>query len=396
MTNEREVVIVSGVRTAIGTYGGALKGFPAVELAGRCVAEAVRRAGIKPDDVGHTVFGNVVHSEPRDAYMARCAAILGGLPDSTPALSVNRLCGSGLQAIVSASQGILLGETDCAVAGGAENMSNAPYYMPNLRWGQRMGDGQAVDAVTAALQDPFGNGHMGCTAENLAERYGIGREDQDLLAVESHQHAASRAWEENRFGGQILPVEVRSRKGVKVFERDEHYRADATIEGMAKLRPVFQKDGSVTAGNASGINDAAAAVVLMESKAAEAKGVEPMARLVGYSYAGVDPKYMGIGPVPAVRDVMKKTGLSIADMDVIELNEAFAAQALAVIRELNLPMEKTNTCGSGISLGHPVGATGAILAVKALYELQRTGGRYGLITMCIGGGQGNAVIIERI
>ncbi|MEW8040369.1 MAG: beta-ketothiolase BktB [Candidatus Thiodiazotropha endolucinida] len=396
MTNEREVVIVSGVRTAIGTYGGALKGFPAVELAGRCVAEAVRRAGIKPDDVGHTVFGNVVHSEPRDAYMARCAAILGGLPDSTPALSVNRLCGSGLQAIVSASQGILLGETDCAVAGGAENMSNAPYYMPNLRWGQRMGDGQAVDAVTAALQDPFGNGHMGCTAENLAERYGIGREDQDLLAVESHQHAAARAWEENRFGGQILPVEVRSRKGVKVFERDEHYRADATIEGMAKLRPVFQKDGSVTAGNASGINDAAAAVVLMESKAAEAKGVEPMARLVGYSYAGVDPKYMGIGPVPAVRDVMKKTGLSIADMDVIELNEAFAAQALAVIRELNLPMEKTNTCGSGISLGHPVGATGAILAVKALYELQRTGGRYGLITMCIGGGQGNAVIIERI
>ncbi|MEW8153012.1 MAG: acetyl-CoA C-acyltransferase family protein [Candidatus Thiodiazotropha endolucinida] len=395
MTNEREVVIVSGVRTAIGTYGGALKGFPAVELAGRCVAEAVRRAGIKPDDVGHTVFGNVVHSEPRDAYMARCAAILGGLPDSTPALSVNRLCGSGLQAIVSASQGILLGETDCAVAGGAENMSNAPYYMPNLRWGQRMGDGQAVDAVTAALQDPFGNGHMGCTAENLAERYGIGREDQDLLAVESHQHAA-RAWEENRFGGQILPVEVRSRKGMKVFERDEHYRADATIEGMAKLRPVFQKDGSVTAGNASGINDAAAAVVLMESKAAEAKGVEPMARLVGYSYAGVDPKYMGIGPVPAVRDVMKKTGLSIADMDVIELNEAFAAQALAVIRELNLPMEKTNTCGSGISLGHPVGATGAILAVKALYELQRTGGRYGLITMCIGGGQGNAVIIERI
>ncbi len=395
MTNDREVVIVSGVRTAIGTYGGAFKGFPAVELAGRCVAEAVRRAGIKPDAVGHTVFGNVVHSEPRDAYMARCAAILGGLPDSTPALSVNRLCGSGLQAIVSASQGILLGETDCAVAGGAENMSNAPYYLPNLRWGQRMGDGQAVDAVTAALQDPFGNGHMGCTAENLAERYGISREDQDLLAVESHQHAA-RAWEQNRFGGQILPVEIRSRKGVKVFERDEHYRADATIEGMAKLRPVFQKDGSVTAGNASGINDAAAAVVLMESKAAEAKGVEPMARLVGYSYAGVDPKYMGIGPVPAVRDVMKKTGLSIADMDLIELNEAFAAQALAVIRELNLPMEKTNTCGSGISLGHPIGATGAILTVKALYELQRTGGRYGLITMCIGGGQGNAVIIERM
>lgn len=395
MNSEREVVIVAGVRTAIGTYGGGLKDVPAVELAGRCVAAAVERAGIAAERVEHAFFGNVIHSEPRDAYMARCAAILGGLPESTPALTVNRLCGSGLQAIVSASHSILLGEVDCAVAGGAESMSRAPYYLPGLRWGQRLGDGQAVDAVTAALQDPFGNGHMACTAENLADKYGISRQDQDALAVESHLRAA-RAWEEDRFAGQIVPVELETKRGVKVFERDEHFRPDASLEGMAKLRPVFKKDGSVTAGNASGINDAAAAVVLMERGAAEKLGARPLARLVGHSYAGVDPAYMGIGPVPAVRSLLERTGLSIADMDVIELNEAFAAQALAVIRELGLPMDKTNPNGSGIGLGHPVGATGAIISVKAVHELHRTGGRFALITMCIGGGQGNAAIIERI
>ncbi len=395
MMNEKEVIIASAVRTAIGTYGGELKAVTTVDLAAGCVSEAVSRAGVESEAVGHTVFGNVVHSEPRDAYLARCASILGGLPESTPALTVNRLCGSGLQAIVSASQGILLSEYDCAVAGGAENMSRVPYYLPGLRWGQRMGDGQAIDGVSAALHDPFGHGHMGCTGENLAQKYGISREEQDALAVESH-HRAAQAWEENRFAEQIVPVEIKSRKGVKIFDRDEHFRADASLEGMASLRTAFQKDGTVTAGNASGINDAAAALVLMERQAAEDKNIKPLARLVGYAYAGVDPKYMGIGPVPAVRSVMEKTGLSIADMDTIELNEAFAAQALAVIRELDLPMEKTNPNGSGISLGHPIGATGAIITVKALHELQRIDGRYALITMCIGGGQGNAAIIERL
>ncbi|MCP4187877.1 MAG: acetyl-CoA C-acyltransferase family protein [Gammaproteobacteria bacterium] len=395
MINEKEVIIASAVRTAIGTYGGELKAVTTVDLAAGCVSEAVSRAGVESEAVGHTVFGNVVHSEPRDAYLARCASILGGLPESTPALTVNRLCGSGLQAIVSASQGILLSEYDCAVAGGAENMSRVPYYLPGLRWGQRMGDGQAIDGVSAALHDPFGHGHMGCTGENLAQKYGISREEQDALAVESH-HRAAQAWEENRFAEQIVPVEIKSRKGVKIFDRDEHFRADASLEGMASLRTAFQKDGTVTAGNASGINDAAAALVLMERQAAEDKNIKPLARLVGYAYAGVDPKYMGIGPVPAVRSVMEKTGLSIADMDTIELNEAFAAQALAVIRELDLPMEKTNPNGSGISLGHPIGATGAIITVKALHELQRIDGRYALITMCIGGGQGNAAIIERL
>ncbi len=395
MPQQKEVTIVSAVRTAIGTYGGDLKDVPAVEMAGRCVSEAVNRAGIEADSVEHVFFGNVVHSEPRDAYLARCATIIGGLPETTPALTVNRLCGSGLQAIVSASQGILLGEYDCAVAGGAENMSRVPYYLPGLRWGARLGDSQAIDGVTAALQDPFGNGHMGCTAENLAAKYGISREDQDALAVESHLRAA-RAWEEERFKDQIVPIEIKHRKGVKIFDRDEHFRGDATVEGMASLRAVFQKDGTVTAGNASGINDAAAALVLMERGAAEASGIKPLARLVGYAYAGVDPKIMGIGPVPAVRSVMEKTGLSISDMDTIELNEAFAAQALSVIRELDLPMDKTNPNGSGISLGHPIGATGAVIATKALYELERVNGRYALITMCIGGGQGNAAIIERL
>jgi acetyl-CoA C-acetyltransferase len=395
MSNEREVIIASAVRTAIGTYGGGLKDVPTADLAATCVREAVSRSGIDAETVGHTVIGNVVHSEARDAYLARVASVLGGLPESTPALTVNRLCGSGLQAIVSASQGILLGEYDTAVAGGAENMSRVPYYLPGLRWGQRMGDGQAIDGVSAALQDPFGNGHMGCTGENLAEKYGISREEQDALAVESHQRAA-KAWAENRFSDQIVPIEIKSRKGTKVFDRDEHFRADITLDDLASLRAVFQKDGTVTAGNASGINDAAAALVLMNRDTAKSQGIKPLARLVGYSYAGVDPKYMGIGPVPAVQSLMQKTGLSIADMDTIELNEAFAAQALSVIRELDLPMDKTNPNGSGISLGHPIGATGAIITVKALHELQRIDGRYALVTMCIGGGQGNAAIIERL
>ena len=395
MSTTREVVIASGVRTAIGTYGGSLVDSPAVELAGKCVAAAVSKAGIGPDAVEHTFFGNVVRTEARDAYLARCAAILGGLPESVPALTVNRLCGSGLQAIVSAAQSILLGEADCAIAGGAESMSRAPYNLPGMRWGQRLGDGAAEDTLTAALHDPFGNGHMGCTAENLAVKYAITRAEQDALAVESHRRAA-RAWDEGRFAGQVVPIEVMSRRETRVFDRDEHFRPDANVGSLAKLKPAFKENGTVTAGNASGLNDAAAALVLMERRAAEHAGVRPLARLVGYSYAGVDPAYMGIGPVPAVRSLMEKTGLSVADMDVIELNEAFAAQALAVMRELDLPDDKTNANGSGISLGHPVGATGAVIAVKALHELHRTGGRYALITMCIGGGQGNAAIIERV
>jgi acetyl-CoA C-acetyltransferase len=392
---ERETVIVAGVRTAVGSYGGSLKTVPAVELAGQCVAAAVVRAGISAGDVEHVIFGNVIHSEPRDAYMARCAAILGGLSELTPALTVNRLCGSGLQAMVSASQCIQLGEADCVVAGGAENMSRAPFNLPDMRWGKRLGDSTAVDAVTAVLQDPFGNGHMGCTAENLADQYGISRDAQDALAVESHRRAA-RAWAEGRFDTQIVPIKPETRRGESVFERDEHFRAEVSLDEMARLRPAFREHGSVTAGNASGINDAAAALVLMERRAAEEAGVQPLARFIGHAYAGVDPAYMGIGPVPAIRALMKTTGLSIGEMDVIELNEAFAAQALAVSRELDLPSTKTNPNGSGISLGHPIGATGAVIAVKAIHELQRVGGRYALISMCIGGGQGNAAVIERI
>jgi len=393
--SQREVVVVSGVRTAIADFGGSLKDIPPTELAGQVVAEAVQRAGISGEEIGHCVIGNVTHSDRRDMYLSRVAALKGGLPEQTPAVTVNRLCGSGLQSIVSTAQLILLGDCDAAVAGGAESMSRAPYWVPNARFGARMGDVTMVDPMTGALTCPIENVHMGITAENIAEQWGISREEQDVLAVESHNRA-ERATVAGYFKDQILPIEVKSRKGIEVFDRDEHVRPGACLADMAKLRPAFKKDGTVTAANASGINDAAAALVLMERGAAEAKGVSPMARIVAYSFAGVEPKYMGIGPVPAVKQLLEKTGLTVADIDVWEVNEAFAAQAIAVCRDLELPMEKVNPNGSGISLGHPIGATGSLITVKALYELQRTRGKYAVVTMCIGGGQGIAALFERV
>jgi acetyl-CoA C-acetyltransferase len=393
--NGRDVVVLSGVRTAIGNFGGSLKDQPPSELAAQVVREAVRRAGVEPTEIGQVVFGNIIHTDGHDHYLARVAGVKGGLPVDVPALTLNRLCGSGLQAIISAAQTIMLGDADAAVAGGAESMSRSPYWAHAMRWGARMNDVAMVDAMVAALSDPFDDVHMGVTAENIARKWEITREDQDALAVESHKRAAA-AIAEGRFKDQILPVEIKVKGGVQMFDTDESVRPDTSLEKLAKLRPVFDKQGTVTAGNASSINDAAAAVVLMERSVAEQRGYKPMGRLVGYSVVGVDPKYMGIGPVPAVRKVLERTGLSIDDIDLFELNEAFAAQALAVIRELDLPMEKVNPNGSGISLGHPIGATGAILTVKALYELQRTGGRYACVTMCIGGGQGIAAIFERL
>jgi acetyl-CoA C-acetyltransferase len=389
----REVVVLSGVRTAIADFGGALKDVPPTELAGKVVAEAVSRSGLAAEDIGHCVIGSVVHSDRRDMYMSRVAALKGGLPVETPALTVNRLCGSGLQAVVSAAQMVMLGDCDAAVAGGAESMTRAPYWLPSARFGAKMGDAQMVDPMMGALTCPIGDTHMGITAENLAEKYDISREQQDELAAQSHRRA-QRAIEEKRFEGQILPIELKTRKGVTVFEQDEHVRFDCTAQSMEKLRPAFKKDGSVTAGNASGINDAAAAVVLMERKAAEAKGLKPLAKLVAYALAGVDPSIMGYGPVPAVRQMLKKANVAIEDIDIWEANEAFAAQALTVSNELGLDPEKVNPNGSGIGLGHPIGATGALLTVKALYELQRIGGRYAVVTMCIGGGQGIAALFE--
>ena len=395
MSNGREVVVLSGVRTAIGGFGGSLKDQPPSELAAQVVREAVKRAGVDPREVGHVVFGNVIHTDVHDHYLARVAGVKGGLPVETPALTLNRLCGSGLQAIVSAAQSILLGDANVAVAGGAENMTRSPYMSMSMRWGARMNDAQLVDVMVGALSDPFDDCHMGITAENVAKRWEISREDQDKLAVESHRRAVA-AIDAGYFKDQILPIEIKVKGGTAPFDTDETVRRDASLEKMAKLRPVFDKSGSVTAGNASSINDAAAAVVLMERGLAEQRGLKPLGRLVGYSHAGVDPKYMGIGPVPAVRLLLEKTGLTVADIDVFEVNEAFASQALAVARDLELPADKTNPNGSGISLGHPIGATGCILTVKALYELQRTGGRYALVTMCIGGGQGIAAIFERL
>jgi acetyl-CoA C-acetyltransferase len=391
----REVVVVSGVRTAIGTYGGSLKDIPTTELASQVVRESMSRAGVEGKDVGHVVFGHVVNTEPRDMYLSRVAAINGGCAEGTPAFNVNRLCGSGLQAIISASQAILLGDADVAIGGGAENMSRGPYASLSARWGARMGDTKMVDMVVGALHDPFHTIHMGVTAENIAAKWGISREDQDRLAVESHNRA-QRATEAGYFKSQIVPVMLKSKKGEVAYETDEHFRANCSLADMAKLKPVFLKEnGTVTAGNASGINDAAAAVVLMEAGTAKARGLKPMARLVAYAHAGVDPKFMGIGPVPATQKALQKAGLSVNDLDVIEANEAFAAQACAVTRDLGLDPAKVNPNGSGISLGHPIGATGALITVKALYELERIGGRYALVTMCIGGGQGIAAIFER-
>ncbi len=395
MSSEREVVILSAVRTAIGKYGGSLKDHPPTELAAAVVREAVKRAGVEASEVGHVVFGNVIHTDVHDMYLSRVAAIKGGLPVETPAFTLNRLCGSGLQAIVSAAQLVQLGDADVAVAGGAENMSRGQYWVPGLRWGQRLNDGAVVDATVGALTDPFDDCHMGVTAENVATKWHVGREEQDALAVESHRRAAL-ALASGYFKEQIVPIEVKTNAGPAVFDADEHVRAGASLAAMAKLKPVFDKHGTVTAGNAAGINDAAAAVLLMERRVAEQRGLRPLARLVAYAHAGVEPRCMGIGPVPAVRAVLGRAKLSVGDLDVIEVNEAFAAQALAVIRDLGLPDDRTNPNGSGISLGHPIGATGCILTVKALYELQRVDGRYALVTMCIGGGQGIAAVYERL
>ena len=395
MTENNDVVVLSGTRTAIGRYGGGLKDIPPCDLAATVVREAVRRSTVDPEDFGHAVFGNVIHTEVRDMYLSRVAAVNGGLPVEVPALTVNRLCGSGLQAIVSAAQMITLGDDEVAVAGGAESMSRGQYWVPGLRWGQRMGDGKVIDAVVGGLSDPFTACHMGVTAENVAEDYGISREDQDALAVESHRRAAA-ATAAHYFDEQITPIPVTVKKKTVDIVTDEHFREDASLESMARLRPAFAKEGTVTAGNASGMNDAAAAVVLASSAYASSHGLQPMARLVAYSHAAVEPRVMGMGPVPATRKLLEKTGLKLDDIDLFEVNEAFAAQALAVIRELGLPMDRTNPNGSGISLGHPVAATGAVLTVKALYELKRVGGRYALVTMCIGGGQGIAAIFERL
>jgi acetyl-CoA C-acetyltransferase len=395
MSEAREVVVMGGVRTAIGDYGGALKDVAPTELAAQVIKEAVKRSKLDPKQVDQLVFGNVIHTEAKDMYFSRVACIKGGLPQETTALTVNRLCGSGLQAIVSAAQGIQLGDADVAVGGGAESMSRGGYVMPTLRWGQRMNDGGVVDMMVGALTDPFETVHMGITAENIAAQWKISREQQDEFAVESHRRAIN-AIDKGYFKDQILPIELKTRKGTTLFERDEHPRADASLEGMAKLRAVFKKEGSVTAGNASGINDGAAAIVMMEKGAAQKAGLKPMARLVSYGLAGVDPKIMGIGPVPACMRALAKAGLKVEDMDVIESNEAFAVQALAVSCDLKFDPKKTNPNGGAVGLGHPIGATGAVLTVKALYELQRTGGRYALVTMCIGGGQGIAAVFERL
>ena len=391
----RDVVVVSAVRTAIGTFGGSLKDVPPTELGTTVVREALSRAQVNGVDVGHVVFGHVVNTEPKDMYLSRVAAIQAGCGQETPAFNVNRLCGSGLQAIVSAAQAIQLGDCDIAIGGGAENMSRAPFASLNMRWGSRMGDTKMVDMMVGALHDPFQTIHMGVTAENIAKKWGITRDDQDALALESHLRA-ERATAQGRFTDQIVPVMLKTRKGDVAYATDEHFRTGATAEDFSKLKPVFIKEnGTVTAGNASGINDAAAAVVLMDAQVAQQRGLKPMARLVAYAHAGVDPAYMGIGPVPATQKALAKAGLTVADLDVIEANEAFAAQACAVTRDLGLDPAKVNPNGSGISLGHPIGATGALITVKALHELHRIQGRYALVTMCIGGGQGIAAIFER-
>lgn len=391
----KDVFFVGTARTAIGSFGGSLKDVPLVDLATVAVKGALAHAGIDGEPIGHVVMGNVVPTEPRDAYLSRVAAIGARMPQETPAFNVNRLCGSGLQAIVSAAQGILLGDFALAVAGGAESMSRGPYLLPNLRWGSRLGDSQAVDYMNGILHDPWKRTHMGVTAENIAKRYGITRDMQDRLALQSQERAA-RAISEGRFEAQIVPVDVQIKRQTTLFDTDENVRVNIDFEQLCRMQPVFQKDGTVTAGNASSLNDGAAAVVLADAGAIQQHNLPPLARLVAYAHAGVDPDYMGLGPVPATRLALKRAGLNIQDIDVIESNEAFAAQACAVAQQLEFDPDKVNINGSGISLGHPVGATGAVIAIKAIHELQRSGGRYALVTMCIGGGQGIAAILERV
>jgi acetyl-CoA C-acetyltransferase len=390
-----QVYIVAARRTAIGTFGGALKDKSPGELAAHVTRDVLEIAGVDPGSVGHVVFGQVIPTGPRDAYLARIATLEAGLQQHVPALTLNRLCGSGLQAVVSAAQMIMLGDVGAAVAGGTEVMSRAPYFASSVRWGQKMGDAMLVDGLNGALTDPFGGGLMGVTAENVAERHGVGRARQDAHAVESHRRAA-QAITEGRFVAQITPVEVKSGRTVRSFDTDEHVRGDANVEDLGRLRTIFREGGTVTAGNASGINDAAAALVLAGEAEVARQGLKPMARIVAYGHAGVDPNYMGMGPVPAVQAALSRAGLTVADMDVIESNEAFAAQACAVSDALGFDPLRTNPNGSGISLGHPVGATGAIIAAKLVHELERIQGRYGLATMCIGGGQGIALIVERV
>lgn len=392
--NTPEIYVVSAARTAIGTFGGSLKDVPPADLATTAVKAALQKAAVDPALVGHLVMGNVIPTETRDAYISRVAAMNAGIPKETPAYNVNRLCGSGLQAIISAAQTLLLGDAEIAIGAGAESMSRGPYLLPSARWGARMGNVQAIDYMLGILHDPFQNIHMGITAENVAARNGITREMQDALALEDQKRAA-HAIANGYFSEQIATVEIQDRKGTKLFSIDEHPRA-TSLEQLAAMKPAFKKDGSVTAGNASGLNDGAAALVMATGNAVQANNLRPMARLVSYAHAGVEPELMGLGPIPATRLALKRAGLTVADMDVVEANIAFAAQACAVSQELDLDPAKVNPNGSGIALGHPVGATGAIIATKAIHELHRTGGRYALVTMCIGGGQGIAAIFERV
>jgi acetyl-CoA C-acetyltransferase len=387
--------VLSGKRTAIGDYGKALKDIPPTKLGEIAIRAALVAGGVDAAEIQQVVMGNVIHTEPRDCYLSRVCAIDAGIPVETPALTVNRLCGSGLQAIISAAQSILLGDAELAVAGGAESMSRGGYLLPTERWGARLGDAKVIDMVVGALHDPFGGGHMGITAENVAARYEINREQQDAFSVESHRRAVA-AQAAGYFKEQITPVEMPSRKGIVIFDTDEHVRADTTLASLGGLKPAFKKDGTVTAGNASGLNDGAAALVLASGAEVSRRGAKPLGRLVAYGHAGVDPGYMGLGPIPATKKALQKAGLSIADMDVIESNEAFAVQACAVAQDLGFDPAKVNPNGGAVALGHPVGATGALITVKALYELQRIRGRYALVTMCIGGGQGIAAIFERV
>ena len=391
----KNIVIASAARTAVGDFGGSLKGFTPTQLGVETAKAAIARAGIDAADVQQVFYGNVIHTEPRDMYVSRTIGIEAGVPETSPALTVNRLCGSGLQAIVSGIQAIGMGDADIVMAGGTESMSRAAHILPAARWGQKMGDVSAIDMMTAALHDPFGHGHMGITAENIAEKFSINREAQDAFAVESHRRAAHAA-ANGYFDEQIVPVTIRSRKGDFDFAKDEHIRPDVSAEDMARLRAVFKKDGSVTAGNASGINDGSSSLILMAEDAAQQKGATPMARVVAYGHAGVDPKIMGMGPVPAMQIALTRARMKIEDLDVVESNEAFSSQACAVTSELGLDPEKVNPNGGAVAIGHPIGASGAIIATKLLYELKRTGGKYGAATMCIGGGQGIALIVENL